>query len=162
MYKHNEIWAFVLILSGCVSTYPYEQGITDSCSQVNAEILKKHVLTGYIMQENTCAIIYTEDYKIYTIAPMYPSEAIEKGIEGDVRVKFNITSNGTVVNPKVISSTVPEIFNSAAIKTIQLWRFQAISKKAKSSEVQQAIQELRFRKNTGYILQINPRLNSFK
>lgn len=57
------------------------------------------------------------------VSPVYPRRMAERGIEGDVTVEFTITVEGTVVNPRVISSTNPG-FEQAALNAVSRWRYR--------------------------------------
>ncbi len=148
-----------MFLSSCIFTN--KQVKIDACSRINTQIIERqHVLRSNNVQQNTCTVVNTEDYKIYSISPIFPNEALEKNIEGIVRIQFSVTPNGNIINPRIINSTALGIFDDAAIKTIKLWRFQAISKRAKSEEIE-VIQEMRFKSNRPYILEVDPHINAF-
>lgn len=61
---------------------------------------------------------------LVTIRPMYPRDAAMKGIEGWVHVEFTITPIGTVIDPTVIDSDPPRIFNREALRAIVKWKFK--------------------------------------
>jgi protein TonB len=61
---------------------------------------------------------------IVRIEPNYPREALIKGIEGWVRVKFTILPDGSVANPSVIDSEPPRLFNRDALRAILRWKFK--------------------------------------
>jgi protein TonB len=61
---------------------------------------------------------------IVRVRPSYPGPAQARGLEGWVDVRFDVTTNGRVVNVGVISSSHP-VFESAAIKAAQRFRFRA-------------------------------------
>jgi protein TonB len=55
--------------------------------------------------------------------PEYPSRALG-GIEGWVRVRFSVTSIGTVRDAEVVDSEPGTIFDEAALKAIARWRYK--------------------------------------
>jgi len=57
------------------------------------------------------------------VAPIYPSRALTYGIEGYVVVQFDVTADGRVVNVVIIEST-DSVFNSAAIKAAEKFKFK--------------------------------------
>ena len=69
---------------------------------------------------------------IYRVEPIYPMYAITRGIEGWVSIEFAITMNGKVVNPKVIASDPPQIFEQTTLMAITQWRYPP-GNKSKSS-----------------------------
>jgi protein TonB len=59
------------------------------------------------------------------VDPMFPPEAAMKGIEkGWVRVQFNINTDGSVINVRIIESSHREVFDMAAKKAILKWRYR--------------------------------------
>jgi periplasmic protein TonB len=61
---------------------------------------------------------------IVRIEPQWPREALIQGIEGWVRVEFTIREDGTVADPRVIEAEPRRIFDRAALRAIQRWRFR--------------------------------------
>ncbi len=61
---------------------------------------------------------------IVRINPQYPREALLKGIEGWVKVKFIILEDGSVDSPTVIEAEPNRLFNRAAIRAILRWKFK--------------------------------------
>ena len=57
------------------------------------------------------------------IAPDYPQRALQRGLEGWVRVQFTITVTGTVKDPIVVEADPKNIFDDAALKSIARWRY---------------------------------------
>lgn len=58
------------------------------------------------------------------VQPFYPLKASLRDIEGYVLVEFTVRENGTVVNPIVLESEPGHIFDSAALKALQKFRYQ--------------------------------------
>ena len=56
------------------------------------------------------------------IEPIYPTKARIKGIEGWVRVQFDITAAGVTRNIKILDSKPPRIFDKSAINAVRKWR----------------------------------------
>ncbi len=61
---------------------------------------------------------------IVRIEPQYPREALLKGVEGWVKVKFVILEDGSVDSPTVIEAEPNRLFNRAAIRAILRWKFK--------------------------------------
>ena len=57
------------------------------------------------------------------IPPMYPMDALMKGIEGWVKVKITVDALGQVSAVEVLDAYPPRVFNNAAIRTVQKWKF---------------------------------------
>ncbi len=54
-----------------------------------------------------------------TPAVIYPGSALLDGIEGQVLMEFSIADDGSTVRAKVVRSTHPKYFNSAATRAVQ-------------------------------------------
>ena len=61
---------------------------------------------------------------IVRVQPTYPSAAAARNLEGWVDVRFDVLTDGEVVNVDVISSS-HRVFESAAVKAAQRCRFRA-------------------------------------
>ncbi|MDE0519004.1 MAG: energy transducer TonB [Bdellovibrionales bacterium] len=58
------------------------------------------------------------------IEPQYPRKAAMQGIEGWVRLQFDITPTGMVSGVQVLGAKPPNIFNRAAIKALRKWKYR--------------------------------------
>ncbi|RYC47337.1 TonB family protein [Pectobacterium zantedeschiae] len=54
----------------------------------------------------------------------YPSRAKALGVEGKVRVKFDITGSGTVTNVQILSETPDGVFGDDVMKDMARWRYR--------------------------------------
>ena len=61
---------------------------------------------------------------IYTVAPAYPRVAIQRELEGWVHVEFEVTETGSVENVVVIDAEPKGVFDSAARKAAEKFRFR--------------------------------------
>ncbi|UMB77668.1 TonB family protein [Dickeya fangzhongdai] len=57
----------------------------------------------------------------------YPVRARSMGVEGQVRLRFDVTASGTVTNIRVLSENPDGMFSSDVIKDMARWRYQADS-----------------------------------
>jgi protein TonB len=79
---------------------------------------------------------------IVRIEPQYPRDALIKGLEGWVRVRFTILPDGSVSDPAVIESDPPRVFNREAMRAILRWKFKPriVDGQAVSREAEQTIE----------------------
>jgi TonB family protein len=56
--------------------------------------------------------------------PAYPTLAESAGIEGKVRVRFDVREDGGVTNVRVVDSTPPLLFDSVALYAVSSWEYQ--------------------------------------
>ena len=79
---------------------------------------------------------------IVRIEPNYPRDALLRGIEGWVRVRFTITPDGSVMNPQVVDSDPRRVFDREALRAILRWKFRPriVDGQAVSREAEQTIE----------------------
>lgn len=58
------------------------------------------------------------------VDPDYPREAMRGRQQGWVEVEFTIGVDGSVSDPQVVASRPARIFDRAATRAIQQWRFE--------------------------------------
>jgi len=61
---------------------------------------------------------------IVKVAPVYPRRAQTRGIEGYVLLEFTVTKTGAVIDPVVIESKPPGIFDRAAINAALKFKYK--------------------------------------
>ncbi len=57
------------------------------------------------------------------IQPEYPPRALARGIEGWAVIEFSVTATGTTKDVKAVESDPPGVFEQAAIKAVQSWKY---------------------------------------
>jgi protein TonB len=73
--------------------------------------------------------------------PVYPPDALKRGVEGSVNLKFDVTATGVVENARVVDST-DAAFDAAALGALMHWRYLpriADGKRVASKDVQTII-----------------------
>lgn len=60
---------------------------------------------------------------IVRVAPIYPSRALSRGIEGYVDLEFTVTAEGTVANP-VVTYSSSSLFDNAAKKAVLKFKYK--------------------------------------
>jgi periplasmic protein TonB len=58
------------------------------------------------------------------IAPVYPPGAKHRGIEGWVRVRFEVDERGDVQEVKVIEAEPEGVFDDSVVRCVRQWRFK--------------------------------------
>ncbi len=61
---------------------------------------------------------------IVKVAPIYPRRAQTRGIEGWVLLRFTVTETGSVIDPEVIDAEPAGIFDSAAKKAVERFKYK--------------------------------------
>ena len=61
---------------------------------------------------------------IFRQQPTYPPRALERGVQGMVRVQFTIGADGNVKDAVVIWSDPPRLFDAAALNAVRRWRYR--------------------------------------
>lgn len=62
---------------------------------------------------------------IVRVNPKYPMNALRSGIQGWVKLAFDISEIGQVVNVKVVDSEPKRIFDKAARQALRKWKYRA-------------------------------------
>jgi len=62
------------------------------------------------------------------VAPTYPPQALSRGLEGEVRVRITVDTEGRVVGAQVLSATPAGVFDQAAVNAVRKWRFEPVVK----------------------------------
>jgi len=61
---------------------------------------------------------------IMMVAPDYPVRAARRGIEGYVVLEFTISASGQVVNARVVEAVPPGVFDRAALRAVQRYKYK--------------------------------------
>ena len=56
--------------------------------------------------------------------PEYPRRAIRLGVEGEVRLQFDVDTDGSVLDPYVVESNPAGVFDRAAIKAVRKFLYE--------------------------------------
>ena len=67
--------------------------------------------------------------------PRYPRAAFRQRIEGSVLVVFSVAADGHVVEPRVLDSTPPGVFERAALDAVSAWTYEALGVETKGMKV---------------------------
>lgn len=70
-------------------------------------------------------------------SPRYPALALRRQLEGEVTLQFTIQPDGTVIEPRVVGSNPPGVFDAAALVATRRWQFEATGRSVQSSRVVQ-------------------------
>ena len=68
---------------------------------------------------------FAEPAVVKMVAPEYPRGAERRKIEGTVLVEFTIQPDGSTLNPTVLEADPAGVFDAAAIKAIQKWKYES-------------------------------------
>jgi TonB family protein len=74
-----------------------------------------------------------------TVQPTYPSRAVNGKLEGWVDVEFTVAETGKVKDVSVRASSIPGVFEEAAIKAVSQWRYKPVVRDAKPVPVRSEI-----------------------
>lgn len=98
---------------------PPEPQIVNNSSgvQIPKVVVLKEVSTG------TAGMGYRLPVPQVMVSPKYPMSAINRGTEGYVDVKFDITVNGVPENIAVLDASPEGVFESSAISAVSRWRY---------------------------------------
>jgi protein TonB len=72
------------------------------------------------------------------VEPVYPEDALQKGVRGDVRLRITVDTKGRVKPAEVISSSPTGVFEESALAAVRRWRFKPIVVNGKAVEASAA------------------------
>ena len=75
---------------------------------------------GYVGEEGT----EIEVTRVSSPSPEYPRRAIRLGVEGSVRLEFDVDTDGSVLDPYVVESKPAGVFDRAAIKAVRKFLYE--------------------------------------
>ena len=75
---------------------------------------------------------------------VYPDQARAAGVEGVVRVRYDVTVDGRVVNAQVDAADPAGVFDDAALALVRSWRFRPAVEDGESVAAPARISEVRF------------------
>ncbi len=75
-------------------------------------------------RKSTGDVTLPETVPLVQVPPSYPRRAERLQIEGFVMIEFTITPDGSVIEPVVIESEPPNVFDKAALQAIIQWKFE--------------------------------------
>ena len=75
---------------------------------------------------------------------VYPDQARAAGVEGVVRVRYDVTVDGLVVNARVDAADPVGVFDDAALALVRSWRFRPAVEDGESVAAPALISEVRF------------------
>jgi protein TonB len=81
-------------------------------------------IPGAPVKINMAAIEDREATPLVRVNPVYPSRALQRGVEGWVEIEFTIDASGGVSNPRVLDAKPPVTFNRAALRAIERWKYE--------------------------------------
>ena len=65
----------------------------------------------------------TDAIPLVRVAPRYPPRAMSRQTEGRVLIEFSVDRRGAVQNARVLTAEPPNIFEAAALKAVEQWRY---------------------------------------
>lgn len=93
--------------------------------EVNETLGKRQAATQYVQAISQISP-WTEDQEyrpVYSKSPVYPAAALDRRSEGYVVLEFMVDENGLVQSPKVVERKGHKSFESAALKSVQSYRY---------------------------------------
>lgn len=78
------------------------------------------------------------------VKPKYPRRALERGIEGEVVVSFNIDPAGRVTNPEIIQASPAGVFEGQVLRAMEQFEYQTIVVDGRPARVEGATEVFRF------------------
>lgn len=97
------------------------KSVSKSFKLTAATVLSLSFLTTATLATSASA---AEPKAVKIVAPEYPRGAERRKIEGFVIIQFGIQADGSTLNPTVVETDNPGVFDAAAIKAVSKWKFE--------------------------------------
>jgi TonB family protein len=82
------------------------------------------------------------------VPPAYPKQALEDGVQGSVRVRITVDTDGRVKSAEIIESTPAGVFDEATLAAVKRWRFKPAEVNGRAVEAS-TLQSLVFKPDNG-------------
>jgi len=73
-----------------------------------------------------CEIVTLDGLRLYRVTPPYPESMLSAPVPGAVTLGFDLDPSGVPSNVKVLKSTPPGVFDTAAVVALQQWYFETL------------------------------------
>jgi TonB family protein len=108
----------------------------------SAELMSaQHDLDAAVAKQNfmTNLVPASQLTPLKTVQPLYPAKAQNSKLQGWVDLEFTISETGKVQDVAVHATSIPGVFEDAAVKAVSQWRYQPILRDAKPVPVRTQI-----------------------
>lgn len=92
-----------------------------SVASIGTAIMPAGIISGAELAditENSAAIL------LYQAQPNYPMVAAQNGLEGWVRLQYDVSKTGLLSNIQVLEAKPRNVFNKAAVNALKKWKFK--------------------------------------
>lgn len=73
---------------------------------------------------------------VYRVEPKYPEKAVAENIEGAVVLKYDVDTDGKVINVEVMSGQPAYVFDRVAVTALKQWKYKKLTSVSKNNLVQ--------------------------
>jgi TonB family protein len=102
-------------------------------AHVDAIITKRNLMMALGTNKH---LNFTTESELTLLNPKYPIKAAQKGMEGSVVLKFDVTANGSVTNIEVVNAKPAYVFDKSAVSALEKWKYSAVGHKVEGLLVQ--------------------------
>jgi TonB family protein len=101
----------------------------------------QHDLDAALAKQNfmTALVPASELTALKTVQPNYPAKALNNKLEGWVDVEFTVAESGKVKDVGVRATSIPGVFEDAAVKAVSQWRYKPVLRDGKPVPVRSQI-----------------------
>ena len=131
------VFVFAFLLSTPVFSQAFEQRGTNETSAKFSRSGDK----GYLDDGATVVQVKRVSFP----PPEFPRRALRLGVEGTVRLEFDVATDGSVLDPFVVESNPPNVFDRNAIKAVRKALYQPPTYNGTSVKVNNVQIDLTFR-----------------
>jgi periplasmic protein TonB len=67
--------------------------------------------------------------------PVYPFEALHRGVQGSVLAEFTVDESGRVTSPRILEAQPPGVFDRAALRALSHWRYEPAGSEPRTMKI---------------------------
>lgn len=102
-----------------------QQTENESAKELAKSSSNKNALVAFLTTEFESGIEASQNLKPRRLAkPKYPESARRRGIEGEVKVRYQVDLSGRVVNPTILNASPEGVFDKSVIRALSRTSYQ--------------------------------------
>lgn len=96
---------------------------------VNGSPVRERVTIGYVPPTEVAGPLAPQTgvdrdtVPLVRVEPVYPPPALRRGLEGWVKLQFDVSGTGAVMNARVVDARPRGVFDQAALQAVARWRY---------------------------------------
>jgi TonB family protein len=118
----------------------FDEAVSVGFNSAEMSSLQRDLDAAIAKQNFMTALVPQSELSVQkTVQPIYPLKAQSSKIEGWVDVEFTVAETGKVKDAGVRATSIPGVFEDAAVKAVSQWRYKPVMRDGKAVPVRTQI-----------------------